>query len=103
MAHSFKPDDERAVFVFDAQKQLSQFGIISLGLKILLAFIGTITLGIGGIRLKNTFVFSVTQRTPANCVEKALAARKRGIIFPFLAEATVITPAGGAFAILLSS
>jgi putative ABC transport system permease protein len=27
-AHNFKPDDHRAVFVFDAQKQLSQFGII---------------------------------------------------------------------------
>ena len=29
-AHNFKADDKRAVFVFDAQKQLSQFGIISL-------------------------------------------------------------------------
>src|ERR1700694_291335 len=49
--HNFKPDDPRAVFVFDAQKQLSQFGIISLGLKILLGFIGTLTLGIGGAGL----------------------------------------------------
>jgi len=46
-AHNFKPDDMRAVFVFDAQKQLSQFGIIILGIKILMAFIGTVTLGIG--------------------------------------------------------
>ena len=30
-AHNFKPDDPRAVFVFDAQKQLSQFGIITHG------------------------------------------------------------------------
>ena len=30
LAHSFKPDDPRAVFVFDAQKQLSQFGIITM-------------------------------------------------------------------------
>ena len=34
--HNFKPDDPRAVFVFDAQKQLSQFGIISMALKVLL-------------------------------------------------------------------
>src|SRR5580698_8407580 len=52
-AHSFKPDDHRAIFVFDAQKQLSQFGIISMALKVLLAFIGTVTLGIGGVGLMN--------------------------------------------------
>ena len=49
LAHSFKPTDERAVFIFDAAKQLAQFNIISMGLKVLLAFIGTITLGIGGV------------------------------------------------------
>jgi len=102
MAHSFKPDDERAVFVFDAQKQLSQFGIISLGLKILLAFIGTITLGIGGIGLMNIMLVSVTQRTREIGVEKALGARKRDILFQFLAEALVITAVGGVFGILLS-
>ncbi len=101
-AHSFKPDDERAVFVFDAQKQLSQFGIISLGLKILLAFIGTITLGIGGIGLMNIMLVSVTQRTREIGVEKALGARKRDILFQFLAEALVITAVGGVFGILLS-
>src|ERR1700690_4444069 len=52
-AHNFKPDDHRAVFVFDAQKQLSQFNILSVGLKVLLALIGTITLGIGGVGLMN--------------------------------------------------
>ncbi len=102
MAHSFKPDDERAVFVFDAQKELSQFGIISLGLKILLAFIGTITLGIGGIGLMNIMLVSVTQRTREIGVEKALGARKRDILFQFLAEALVITAVGGVFGILLS-
>jgi putative ABC transport system permease protein len=102
MAHNFKPDDERAVFVFDAQKQLSQFGIISLGLKILLAFIGTITLGIGGVGLMNIMLVSVTQRTREIGVEKALGARKRDILFQFLAEALVITAVGGVFGILLS-
>ena len=30
VAHNFKPDDMRAVFVFDAQKQLAQFNIITM-------------------------------------------------------------------------
>jgi putative ABC transport system permease protein len=102
LAHGFKPDDHRAVFVFDAQKQLDQFGIISMGLKILLAFIGTITLGIGGVGLMNIMLVSVTQRTREIGVEKALGARKRDILFQFLAEAMVITAVGGVFGILLS-
>ena len=102
LAHGFKPDDERAVFVFDAQKQLSQFNIITLGLKILLAFIGTITLGIGGVGLMNIMLVSVTQRTREIGVEKALGARKRDIMFQFLAEALVITAVGGICGILLS-
>ncbi|HTZ97872.1 MAG TPA: ABC transporter permease [Terriglobales bacterium] len=102
LAHGFKPSDERAVFVFDAQKQLSQFNIISMGLKILLGFIGTVTLGIGGVGLMNIMLVSVTQRTREIGVEKALGARRRDILFQFLAEALVITAVGGVCGILLS-
>jgi putative ABC transport system permease protein len=102
MAHGFRSDDQRAVFVFDAQKQLSQFGVISLGLKVLLGFIGTITLGIGGIGLMNIMLVSVTQRTREIGVEKALGARRKDILFQFLAEALVITAVGGLLGILLS-
>lgn len=101
-AHGFKADDQRAIFVFDAQKQLEQFSVITIGLKILLAFIGTVTLGIGGIGLMNIMLVSVTQRTREIGVEKALGARKRDILFQFLAEALVITAVGGIFGILLS-
>jgi putative ABC transport system permease protein len=101
-AHNFKSDDKRAVFVFDAQKQLAQFGIISMALKGLLAFIGTLTLGIGGVGLMNMMLVTVTQRTREIGVEKALGARRRDILFQFLAEAMVITAVGGALGILLS-
>ncbi len=101
-AHRFKPDDQRALNVFDAQKQLSQFTVIALGLKVLLAFIGTITLGIGGVGLMNIMLVSVTQRTREIGVEKALGARKRDILVQFLAEAMVITAVGGIVGVLLS-
>jgi putative ABC transport system permease protein len=101
-AHNFKPDDQRALLVFDAQKQLSQFGVISMALKVLLAFIGTITLGIGGVGLMNIMLVSVTQRTREIGVEKALGARRHDILFQFLAEAMVITAVGGVLGILLS-
>jgi len=102
LAHQFKPNDDRAVFIFDAQKQLAQFSIITMGLKVLLAFIGTVTLGIGGVGLMNIMLVSVTQRTREIGVEKALGARKRDILFQFLAEALVITAVGGLLGIALS-
>ena len=61
--------------------------IISLGLQVLLLFIGALTLGIAGIGLMNIMLVSVQQRTREIGVEKALGARKRHILLQFLAEA----------------
>jgi len=102
VAHNFRADDQRAIFIFDAMKQLDQFGIISLALKVLLAFIGTLTLAIGGIGLMNMMLVSVTQRTREIGVEKALGATRRNILFQFLSEALVITAVGGILGILIS-
>ncbi|MGA7564445.1 MAG: ABC transporter permease, partial [Terriglobales bacterium] len=53
MQHKFNPADRRAVYVYNLMEQVHQFAIITLGLKILLAFIGTLRLGIGGVGLMN--------------------------------------------------
>ena len=101
-AHNFNPEDRRAVFVFNAMKQVNTFEIITLGLQVLLAFIGTLTLGIGGIGLMNIMLVAVSQRTREIGVEKALGARRRDILFQFLAEALAITFAGGLLGIVLA-
>ena len=100
--YNFKPDDKRAVFVFNMMKQLHQFQVITMGLKILLGFIGTLTLGIGGVGLMNIMLESVTQRTREIGVEKALGGRRRDILFQFLAEAMTITAVGGILGIILA-
>ena len=100
--YNFKPDDKRAVFVFNMMKQLHQFQVITMGLKILLGFIGTLTLGIGGVGLMNIMLVSVTQRTREIGVEKALGGRRRDILFQFLAEAMAITAVGGILGIILA-
>jgi putative ABC transport system permease protein len=100
--HGYNPKDRRAVFLFNAMKQVTQFEIIKLGLKVLLAFIGALTLGIGGIGLMNIMLVSVSQRTKEIGVEKALGARKKDILIQFLAEALTITFAGGVLGIVLA-
>ena len=100
--HKFNPADRRALFVFNLMEQVHQFEIITIGLKILLAFIGTLTLGIGGVGLMNIMLVSVTQRTREIGVEKALGARRRHIFLQFLAEALTITFIGGILGIVLA-
>jgi putative ABC transport system permease protein len=102
MQHKFNPADRRALFVFNLMEQVHQFEIITLGLKILLGFIGTLTLGIGGVGLMNIMLVSVTQRTREIGVEKALGARRRHIFLQFLAEALTITFIGGFLGIILA-
>jgi putative ABC transport system permease protein len=100
--HKFDPADRRGLMIFNLMVQLHQFEVITLGLKILLGFIGTLTLGIGGVGLMNIMLVSVTQRTREIGVEKALGARRRHIFLQFLAEALAITFAGGIFGIILA-
>ncbi len=101
-AHNYRPTDRRAVFVANIMEQLTQFRIISLGLQVLLLFIGALTLGIAGIGLMNIMLVSVQQRTREIGVEKALGARKRHILLQFLAEALVISGVGGLGGIALA-
>jgi len=95
VAHHFRPTDHNAIYVANLMSELQQFSILSLALQVLLAFVGTLTLGIAGIGLMNIMLVAVQQRTREIGVEKALGARKRHILTQFLAEAMAITTVGG--------
>ncbi|MFZ0733011.1 MAG: ABC transporter permease [Candidatus Sulfotelmatobacter sp.] len=100
--HKFNQSDHDAMRVFNLMTQLHQFQIITLGLKILMGFIGTLTLGIGGVGLMNIMLVSVTQRTREIGVQKALGAQRRYILMQFLAEALTITFIGGVLGMILA-
>jgi putative ABC transport system permease protein len=100
--HNYDPKDKRAIYVFDAVKDLADLNVITVGIKVLLGFIGLLTLGIGGVGLMNIMLVSVTQRTREIGIEKALGAHRWHILFQFLAEALVITALGGLLGVVLA-
>jgi putative ABC transport system permease protein len=100
--HKFSSADRRALMIFNVMDQVHQFEVIAMGLKVLLVFIGTLTLGIGGVGLMNIMLVSVSQRTREIGVEKALGASKHAIIFQFLAEALAISFMGGVLGVALA-
>jgi putative ABC transport system permease protein len=101
-AHGFPASDHNAIFVANLMEQLSQFRIITTALQVLMAFIGTLTLGIAGIGLMNIMLVAVQQRTREIGIEKALGACRRHILVQFLSEALVITGVGGVCGIALA-
>jgi putative ABC transport system permease protein len=100
--HKFNQSDRQAIRVFNIMMQVHQFELITLGLKIVMGFVGTLTLGIGGVGLMNIMLVSVTQRTREIGVQKALGAQRRYILMQFLAEALTITFIGGVFGVILA-
>jgi putative ABC transport system permease protein len=98
----FNPADDRAVRIFgSAESQKITAGIV-LGLKLVLTFIGVLTLAIGGVGVMNIMFVSVTERTREIGLRKAVGARRRSILLQFLLEGLATTFAGGAAGVLLS-
>ena len=98
----FSGTDKRAIQMFGREEFRPIIDGITIGLQVLLVFIGTLTLGIGGVGVANIMLVSVDERVREIGLRRALGARKRHIRFQFLVEALVLTLVGGAAGILVS-
>ena len=92
----FSRTDTRAIQMFGREEFRPIIDGITIGLQVLLVFIGTLTLGIGGVGVANIMLVSVDERVREIGLRRALGARKRHIRLQFLAEALVLTLVGGA-------
>jgi putative ABC transport system permease protein len=102
-AHHFGSQDERAVTILDWNEFRSLVSNLSLGLNVLLAVIGTLTLSIGAVGVMNIMLVAVTERTKEIGVLKALGARRWQILGQVLLEGLVLTGLGGVLGILLAA
>jgi putative ABC transport system permease protein len=100
--HRFDPRDERAVRADTSAEIMSVVDGMAGGLMVVLVFIGSLTLMIGGVGVMNIMLVSVQERTREIGVRKALGARRRHILAQFLLEGVAITFAGGMVGIALS-
>jgi putative ABC transport system permease protein len=98
----FSPTDKKALQMFGRDEFRPIIDGLTIGLEVLLGFIGTLTLGIGGVGVMNIMLVSVEERIREIGLRRALGARKRHIWFQFLAETLLIMLLGGALGVLLS-
>jgi putative ABC transport system permease protein len=76
-------------------------GRIATALAIVLFLIGTISLVISGIGIMNIMLVTVTERTKEIGIKMAIGARRREILYQFLAESIFLATIGGTLGILL--
>jgi len=99
---NFSPTDPKALQMFGRDEFRPIIDALTIGLQVLLTFIGTLTLGIGGVGVMNIMLVSVDERIREIGLRRALGARKRHIKLQFLAETLLLMLLGGAIGVLLS-
>ena len=98
----FSATDEKAIQIFGREEFRPVIDGLTIGLQVLLLFIGALTLGIGGVGVMNIMLVSVDERIREIGLRRALGARKSHIRLQMLAETLVLMMVGGAIGILLS-
>ena len=98
----FSPTDPKAIQMFGRDEFRPVIDGITIGLEVLLTFIGALTLGIGGVGVMNIMLVSVEERIREIGLRRALGAKKIHIKLQFLSETLLIMFLGGAIGVLVS-
>lgn len=93
-----KPNDFR---IETSKEKLKQADYIANVLSVLLAFIASISLIVGGIGIMNIMLVSVSERTREIGIRMAIGAKRKDILIQFLIESVTLSSVGGVVGITL--
>lgn len=94
-AHDFDPEDKSAVPFWDTLENAQVTTRVFDSMTLFLAFIGVITLSLGGIGVMNIMLVTVSERTREIGLRKAIGATRMRILVDFLVEGCVLAFASG--------
>lgn len=93
--HQVCPDDEKAIFFLNIDRQLKVFLSLCLGITALLWIVGLGTLLSGAIGVSNIVMITVKERTREIGVRRAIGATPANIIAQIMSESLVLTAVSG--------
>ena len=99
--HLIRPGEPADFSVRNLSEIAATAANTSRAIALLLAILASISLLVGGVGIMNILLVSVTERTREIGIRMALGARRSHVLLQFLAEAAVLSCAGGAAGLLL--
>jgi len=94
-AHGFSAQDKSALGIWDTVENQKQVDGIFDSMTVFLAFIGFVTLSLGGIGVMNIMLVTVSERTREIGLRKALGATRLRILIDFMVEGCVLAFTSG--------
>lgn len=101
--HRIDPEDKEAVFMMSIPEISRPFLLLALGLELLLGFIGTAVLSMGGVGVANRMVALVNQRKVELAMRRACGARRGDVLLQLLVETLLVVLAGGVLGVALGA
>ncbi len=95
----FSSDDGFSIITSGARVAQARQGFLVL--KLVLGAITGISILVGGIGIMNVMLASVSERTREIGIRKAIGARKRDILWQFLAESVTVSAVGSALGVVV--
>jgi putative ABC transport system permease protein len=99
--HKIAPDEDLDFTVRNLNEMAEAQETASRVLALLLLWVASISLLVGGIGIMNILLVSVTERTREIGIRMAVGAKRRHILLQFLVEAVVLAGAGGLIGVVL--
>lgn len=97
-----KPNKEKVIQIISPQQMIDQFDMIIGMLQMIIGFISSIALMVGGINVMNTMYSNVIERTNEISVMKAMGAQNSDIRNLFLVESGMLGLIGALIGFILS-